>query len=225
MRVLVVADNCTDATADLARAAGVEVIERNDLRPAREGLRAGLRCGSSAVATRPMSSSCSTPTARSTRAACRLWSMLRAHRAGRRRRSTCLRPDRDASPLVQLSTFRLHAEESRPPARPSAAGGPGAPDRDGHGDAVRAVPMRRRTCDRASSRISRWARPCRRGASADARHERLRLEREQHRSRGRSSSAGDGKAASCRPRCGRGPQEVWHGLVRGKPRASLPGWT
>ena len=29
-RVVVIADNCTDATADLARAAGAEVIERTD---------------------------------------------------------------------------------------------------------------------------------------------------------------------------------------------------
>ena len=31
MRVVVVADNCTDSTAALARAAGVEVVERHDL--------------------------------------------------------------------------------------------------------------------------------------------------------------------------------------------------
>lgn len=50
-RLLVVADNCTDATADLARHAGAEVFERND--PSRRGKAFALDCGLRQLAAAP----------------------------------------------------------------------------------------------------------------------------------------------------------------------------
>ena len=42
-RLLVVADNCSDDTADIAAAAGADVVERNEPESRRQGLCAGLR--------------------------------------------------------------------------------------------------------------------------------------------------------------------------------------
>ena len=42
-RLVVIADNCTDDTAAVARAGGAEVIERQELHKAWQGLRFGLR--------------------------------------------------------------------------------------------------------------------------------------------------------------------------------------
>ena len=50
-RVVVVADNCTDATANVARGAGVEVVERCD--PARRGKGYALHFGLTRLAERP----------------------------------------------------------------------------------------------------------------------------------------------------------------------------
>jgi cellulose synthase/poly-beta-1,6-N-acetylglucosamine synthase-like glycosyltransferase len=104
MRILVVADNCSDATADRARAPGVDVIERND-----PGLRGKGHALAFAVdhlaAAAPdvlvvLDADC-TIDARSLKA-------LVDNAASTSRPSQAinlLMPDRGASPLVQLSTF------------------------------------------------------------------------------------------------------------------------
>jgi cellulose synthase/poly-beta-1,6-N-acetylglucosamine synthase-like glycosyltransferase len=102
--VLVVADNCTDRTAALARAAGAEVIERND--PAHRGKGYALahaarhiRASAPAVAV-VMDADCSIDRES-------LDALINcAGTAGRPAQAVnLLRPDRRASPMVQLSTF------------------------------------------------------------------------------------------------------------------------
>jgi glycosyltransferase involved in cell wall biosynthesis len=51
-RLLVVADNCTDATAEIARAAGAEVLERTDLKLRGKGY--ALDAGLQAIAQNPL---------------------------------------------------------------------------------------------------------------------------------------------------------------------------
>lgn len=104
MRVLVVADNCRDATADLARASRIEVIERND--PGLRGKGHALAFAVDHLTADPpgvlvvLDADCSIDTA-SLRAL-----VENAAATGRPSQAiNLLKPDRDASPLVQLSTF------------------------------------------------------------------------------------------------------------------------
>lgn len=104
MRVLVVADNCRDATADRARASRIEVIERND--PGLRGKGHALAFAVDHLAADPpdvlvvLDADCSIDTA-SLRAL-----VENAAATGRPSQAiNLLKPDRDASPLVQLSTF------------------------------------------------------------------------------------------------------------------------
>ena len=104
MRVLVIADNCTDSTASLARAAGVEVAERHDLE--RRGKGFALAFAADHLRPDPpeifvvMDADCSTDPS-SLRAL-----VDAAHASGGPAQSVnLLRPDRSAPPLVQLSNF------------------------------------------------------------------------------------------------------------------------
>ena len=104
MRVVVVADNCTDSTAALARAAGVEVVERHDLQ--RRGKGFALAFAADNLRPDPpeifvvMDADCSTDPS-SLRAL-----VDAAHGSGGPAQSVnLLRPDRSAAPLVQLSNF------------------------------------------------------------------------------------------------------------------------
>lgn len=104
MRVLVVADNCSDATADDARKAGVDVIERRD--PERPGKGHALAFAAEHLAADPpqvlvvLDADCVTD-APSLRAL-----VDGAARSNRPCQAVnLLRPDRHASPMLQLSTF------------------------------------------------------------------------------------------------------------------------
>ena len=104
MRVLVVADNCTDSTAALAGSAGVEVVERHD--PEHRGKGFALAFAADYLRPDPpdifvvMDADCSTDQAS-------LQALVDAAHAsgGPTQAVNLLRPDRSASPLVQLSNF------------------------------------------------------------------------------------------------------------------------
>jgi cellulose synthase/poly-beta-1,6-N-acetylglucosamine synthase-like glycosyltransferase len=103
VRVIVVADNCTDDTAELARAAGAEVLERND--PARRGKGFALTFAADHLRGRQpdlfvvLDADCRMDPA-SIRA------LVDAAAEGRPAQAiNLLRPDRSAPPLVQISTF------------------------------------------------------------------------------------------------------------------------
>jgi cellulose synthase/poly-beta-1,6-N-acetylglucosamine synthase-like glycosyltransferase len=103
MRILVVADNCTDLTAELAREAGVEVIERKDLQHRGKGF--ALAFAADHLRADPpdvfavMDADCSTDAAS-------LEALVASAFEGRPSQAiNLLRADRRASPLVQLSTF------------------------------------------------------------------------------------------------------------------------
>ena len=104
MRILVVADNCMDATAERAKVSGVDVLERSD--PQRRGKGHALAFAVDRLAADPpdvlvvLDADCQIdgPSL----------SALVAGAAGSDRPAQAinlLRPDRSASPLVQLSTF------------------------------------------------------------------------------------------------------------------------
>jgi hypothetical protein len=104
MRILVVADNCSDSTAERARLPGVEVVERND--PELRGKGHALAFAVDRLAEAPpgvlvvLDADCTIDGA-SLRAL-----VDAAAQSGRPSQSiNLLRPDRGASPLVQLSTF------------------------------------------------------------------------------------------------------------------------
>jgi cellulose synthase/poly-beta-1,6-N-acetylglucosamine synthase-like glycosyltransferase len=104
MRILVVADNCSDATAERARMPQVEVIERND--PGARGKGHALAFATDHLAADPpgilvvIDADCAID-AVSLRAL-----VESAAVSGRPSQAiNLLRPDREASPLVQLSTF------------------------------------------------------------------------------------------------------------------------
>lgn len=104
MRILVVADNCEDSTARSARDAGVEVIERTDLKQRGKGY--ALAYAAEYLRSDPpsvlvvMDADCRTDTAS-------LAALVdSASRSGRPSQAiNLLRPDRKASALLQLSTF------------------------------------------------------------------------------------------------------------------------
>jgi len=104
MRVLVVADNCRDSTAERARAAGVEVIERNDLNLRGKGHALAFAVDHLASDAPDvlvvLDADCTIDAAS--------LSALVGNAAGTGRPSQAinlLTPDRSASPLIQLSTF------------------------------------------------------------------------------------------------------------------------
>ncbi|HET6942074.1 MAG TPA: glycosyltransferase family 2 protein [Sphingomicrobium sp.] len=103
MRILVVADNCTDQTAELAREAGIDVIERRDLE--RRGKGFALAFAADHLRSNPpdvfavMDADCATDAAS-------LEALVASAFQGRPSQAiNLLRADRQASPLVQLSTF------------------------------------------------------------------------------------------------------------------------
>ena len=103
VRVLVVAHNCTDETAALARAAGAEVIERTDLDHRGKGFALAFAAdhlkGDAPDVFAVLDADCRMDSA-SIRA------LADAAASGRPAQAiNLLRPDRTASPLVQISTF------------------------------------------------------------------------------------------------------------------------
>lgn len=104
MRVLVVADNCTDATADLAREQGVDVVERMDEQGRGKGYALAYAAGHLAAAPPDifvvLDADCSTDAAS-------LRNLVDAAAVSGRpsQAINLLRPNRQSSPLVQLSTF------------------------------------------------------------------------------------------------------------------------
>lgn len=104
IRILVVADNCTDATAALARGCGVEVIERSDAKLRGKGHALAFAAdhlrGKAPTVFAVMDADCATDAL----------SLDRLVNAAADTGRPCqainlLRPDRNAAPLVQLSTF------------------------------------------------------------------------------------------------------------------------
>jgi cellulose synthase/poly-beta-1,6-N-acetylglucosamine synthase-like glycosyltransferase len=103
MRVLVVADNCTDGTAERAREVGVEVIERID--PDRRGKGHALAFAADHLAKSPpdvfvvLDADCAIDRAS-------LQALVSSAASGRPSQTiNLLRPDETGTPLVQLSTF------------------------------------------------------------------------------------------------------------------------
>ena len=104
MRVLVIADNCTDSTAEVARAMGVDVLERNDTE--RRGKGFALAFAADHLRSDPpdifvvMDADCAIDRPS-------LQALVEgAHAAGGPAQAVnLLRPDRSAPPLVQLSNF------------------------------------------------------------------------------------------------------------------------
>ncbi len=110
-RVIVVADNCTDSTAAVARATGAELVERFDV--ARRGKAYALACGRVLLRRRPpaivivLDADCvPEPGA--------LLSLAEAveHRNAAVQGRYLLRPDEDASPLVRISSIAFLLKNS-----------------------------------------------------------------------------------------------------------------
>ena len=104
MRILVIADNCTDATAEIARDHGVEVVERTNAQDRGKGFALAFAAEHLATAAPDiflvLDADCSTDAAS-------LRNLVEAAAASGRpsQAINLLRPNRQASPLVQLSTF------------------------------------------------------------------------------------------------------------------------
>jgi cellulose synthase/poly-beta-1,6-N-acetylglucosamine synthase-like glycosyltransferase len=104
MRILVVADNCTDATAERSRVPGVEVIERTDSQLRGKGH--ALAFAVDRLEAEPadvlvvLDADCAID-----RASLRALVDSAAESGRPAQAINLLRPDRSASPLVQLSTF------------------------------------------------------------------------------------------------------------------------
>ena len=104
MRILVVADNCTDATADVARGHGAEVIERTSAQDRGKGF--ALAFAAEHLSGAPpdvfvvLDADCSID-----RASLRNLVDAAATSGRPSQAINLLRPDRRSSPLVQLSTF------------------------------------------------------------------------------------------------------------------------
>ena len=109
-------------------------------------------------------------------------------RAGPAQSVNLLRPDRRAPPLVQLSNFAFVLKNLVRQRGLQKLAGTGAPHRDRHGHAVRALPCVGRHALEHRGRPCARSRPGRRRASANARRQRLRLERKRER-------AGDARPA------------------------------
>ena len=104
MRVLVVADNCMDTTAEIARDHGVEVVERTNAQDRGKGFALAFAAEHLTVAPPDifvvLDADCSTDAAS-------LRNLVAAAAASGRpsQAINLLRPNRQSSPLVQLSTF------------------------------------------------------------------------------------------------------------------------
>ena len=104
MRILVVADNCTDATAEIARDHGVEVVERTNAQDRGKGFALAFAAEHLTMAAPDvfvvLDADCSTDAAS-------LRNLVDAAAASGRpsQAINLLRPNRQSSPLVQLSTF------------------------------------------------------------------------------------------------------------------------
>jgi hypothetical protein len=221
MRVLVIADNCTDSTASLARAAGVDVAERHDLE--RRGKGFALAFAADHLCPDPpeifvvMDADCSTDSS-SLRAL-----VDAAHASGGPAQSVnLLRPDRSAPPLVQLSNFAFVLKNLvRQRGLQTLAG---RVHLTGTGMAM-PFELFHMSGDTRSSIVEDLALGL---DLADAGHPPLLVGNAFVWS-GSASEQGtlvqrrrwEGGFLSTALR--QGPKEAWHGLVRGKPRAILAG--
>ena len=104
MRILVIADNCADTTAEIAGDHGVEVVERTNAQDRGKGFALAFAAEHLTAAAPDvfvvLDADCSTDAAS-------LRNLIDAAAASRRpsQAINLLRPNRQASPLVQLSTF------------------------------------------------------------------------------------------------------------------------
>ena len=105
-QILVVADNCSDATAARARQAGADVVERND--PDRLGKGFALACGREKLTGSPpdvvivIDADCRLESGSAERLAARAMTCGRAVQA-----ANLLTAEKDASPLVAVSNFAM----------------------------------------------------------------------------------------------------------------------
>ena len=221
MSVLVVADNCTDSTAEAARAIGVDVLERNDAE--RRGKGFALAFAADHLRSDPpdifvvMDADCAIdgPSLRAL--------VEGAHASGGPAQAVnLLRPDRNAPPLVQLSNFAFVLKNlvrqrglQRLAGRVHLTGtGMGMP-----------FELFQLSGDTRSSIVEDLALGL---DLADAGHP-PKLIANSFVWSGSASEQGtlvqrrrwEGGFLSTALR--QGPKEAWHGLVRGKPRAVLAG--
>ena len=119
-RVLVVADNCTDDTAAIARQRGAEAHRADRRRPPRQRLCPRLRHSVISPKTRRTPSCSSTPIAASRPDTVRLLGAAAIASGGPCKDSTCATPIRAAACCSRLRP-RLPLQEPRPHARPRRA--------------------------------------------------------------------------------------------------------